>query len=64
MDSYNNYYGNIVYSRLSKRLPVSELIMGIAMTDTSVDQREKYRTVLHVYHDATNNIAQCVHNGR
>ena len=38
MASYNNCYSNIVYSKLSRRL--SELIMGIAMSDTNVDQRE------------------------
>ena len=38
MASYNNCFSNIVYSKLSRRL--SELIMGIAMSGTSVDQRE------------------------
>ena len=37
MASYNinNCYDNIVYSRI-----LNELIMGIAMSDTNVDQRE------------------------
>ena len=56
MASYNNCYGNIVYSRLSRRL--RELIMGIAMSGTRVDQR-KYRTLL--YYDTKDNIAYCVH---
>ena len=38
MASYNNCYGNIVYSRLIRRL--SELTMVIAMSGISVDQRE------------------------
>ena len=38
MASYINYYGNTVYSILGGR--VRELIMDIAMSYTSVDQRE------------------------
>ena len=38
MASYNNFYGNIVYSRLSRWL--SDLIMDIAMSGTSDDQRD------------------------
>ena len=38
MASYNNYYGNIVYSMHSRKL--SKLRMGIAMSGTSIDQRE------------------------
>ena len=56
MASYNNCYGNIVYS---KRL--SEVIMDIPMSGTSVDQR-KYRTLLH--YDTKNNIAYCAHYGK
>ena len=61
MASYNNCYGNIVYSRLNKRL--SKLIMGITMSGTSVDERENIaRTVL--YYDTKDNIAHCVHYGK
>ena len=40
MASYNNCYGNTVYSRLSRRIPVSDFIMGITLSGTSVDQWE------------------------
>ena len=61
MASYNNYFGNIVYSRLNKRL--SKLIMGITMSGTSVDERENIvRTVL--YYDTKDNIAHCAHYGK
>ena len=36
--------------------------MGIAMSGTSVDQSEKYRTVL--YYDTKDNIAHCAHYGK
>ena len=59
MALYNNCYGNIVYSKLRRRL--SELIMSIAIPGTSVNQREKYRTVL--YYDTKDNIAYHAHYG-
>ena len=59
MASYNNYYGNTVYSILGGK--VSELIMYIAMSDKCWS-KGKYRTVALLWH--TGNTAHCTHYGK
>ena len=53
MASYNNHYGNIIYSRFGRRL--SELITDSAISGNSVDQRAV------LYYDTKDNIAHCAH---
>ena len=60
MASCNNCYSNIVYIRLSRRL--NELIMGTAMSGTSVDQRANIELCYIMTKD--NDIAHCVHYGK